>query len=243
MIVDIVYGLSHHNQTWCYISKENLAKELGLTSRTVFSKLNKLIDKGLLIKHPETKHLKTSELYYKLMKNKDKYKLKLIDYEKISYTMKEENISQDYEEFSQDTMKKFHTDYEKISYNNNNNKEIITNTINNKKNKQKVVPIEFQNAYNLYLRKNGLRDVETEFGFFSRKHSDYKEVLKYLETAVENQNRIYKQKETPEEFQIKFGNWLRNREFEAFKKYIPIKTQAQLEYEREQRYLEWESKQ
>jgi predicted transcriptional regulator len=73
MIVDIVFGLSHHNQSWCYISKENLAKELGLTARTVFTKLNKLIEKGLLIKHPETKHLKTSQLYYDLMKNKNKF--------------------------------------------------------------------------------------------------------------------------------------------------------------------------
>lgn len=132
-IADSIYHLSNNPKSkingWCYASKESIAKFFGITSRTIFNNIEKLIKKGLVEKDEETKYLRTTQIWYDCI---------------ILTKMKKE-----YEESSQG-MKKFHSGmkkvhskvgknfiptYEKVShYNNkdNNNNKNIDNEIANK---------------------------------------------------------------------------------------------------------------
>lgn len=97
----------------------------------------------------------------------------------------------------------------------------------------------FHRCYDLYSNRDRLRSVETEFRLFVNKHKDFKEVLVYLETAIQRQNQHYKQKGTETQYQRKFANWLADREFEAFKN--KQQTEAERWAEHEKRALAYEA--
>lgn len=127
-IADSIYHLSNNPssklQGWCYASKETLADFIGITPRSVYNILNKLISIGLVDKDDDTKHLRTTQLWY------DKVVLMELktEYEKTSQCMNK--VQKECKESSVKGMKKFQSDYEKTSHYNN----TIT-TYNNNTNK------------------------------------------------------------------------------------------------------------
>jgi len=80
-VADCVYHLSNNpkNQMggWCYASKETISKMLGTTSKTIFDVMKKLIEKQIIEKEPDTKHLKTTSKWFEsvvLIRAKAEYK-------------------------------------------------------------------------------------------------------------------------------------------------------------------------
>jgi hypothetical protein len=61
-VADLIYNLSKNG--WCYATREYIADCLSLDRRSVTNLTQKLIDKGLMEKDPETKYLRTTDLWY-----------------------------------------------------------------------------------------------------------------------------------------------------------------------------------
>ena len=68
-IADAIYHLSNNPSSkvvgWCYASKEYIADMLGTSRQTIFSNLNKLLSKGLIERDDDTKHVRTTDKWYK----------------------------------------------------------------------------------------------------------------------------------------------------------------------------------
>lgn len=65
-VADLIYQLSsnpENSRGWCYASKEWMGKQLGFSRRSIINLINKLIDKGIVIKNEETNDLKTTNLW------------------------------------------------------------------------------------------------------------------------------------------------------------------------------------
>ena len=67
-IADTIHNLSNNPkspvQGWCYASKDTLAEMLDTTRQTIFTSVKKLIEKGLIKKHEETKYLRTTQKWF-----------------------------------------------------------------------------------------------------------------------------------------------------------------------------------
>jgi len=67
-IADSIYHLSNNLKSpilgWCYATKENLGKYIGISKQATLEIIKNLITKKILIKDEETKYLKTSEKWY-----------------------------------------------------------------------------------------------------------------------------------------------------------------------------------
>jgi DNA-binding MarR family transcriptional regulator len=67
-IADAIYHLSNNPSSnivgWCYASKEYIADMLGTSRQTIFSNLNKLLEKGLIERDDHTKHVRTTDKWY-----------------------------------------------------------------------------------------------------------------------------------------------------------------------------------
>ena len=65
VLCDMIYFLSTNPKNtaggWCYSKRETLADDLGLTKQGVLKMIDKLIEKGFIIKHDVTKFLRTTE--------------------------------------------------------------------------------------------------------------------------------------------------------------------------------------
>lgn len=68
-LADLIYNLGNNPESpyrgWCYAKKEYLAIQLGISRRAVTTMIAKLLDKGLIEKHPETKHLRITIDWYR----------------------------------------------------------------------------------------------------------------------------------------------------------------------------------
>lgn len=64
ILCDMIFYLSKSDSStvpgWCYMSRENIAKEIGLSKQTVLNIIDRLIDKGFLIRNDQSKYLKTT---------------------------------------------------------------------------------------------------------------------------------------------------------------------------------------
>jgi len=64
VVCDWVYVLSTNPESnfsgWCYAGKEQLAKDFGITKPGLLKLIAKMIDIGLIEKHPETRYLRTT---------------------------------------------------------------------------------------------------------------------------------------------------------------------------------------
>jgi hypothetical protein len=124
-LADIIYNLSNNPSSrfpgWCYASKETLSKFLGVTSRTVFEMIERLISKDLIQKEDDTKWLKTTSKWYDLVVL-EKLKIKPNTYEETAQPMKK--VHSTYEETS-------HLDYEETSYDKDNSYNDINKVIIN----------------------------------------------------------------------------------------------------------------
>lgn len=69
-VADTIYHLSNNPSNkygnWCYASKETIGEILGLSKQTVHKIVKKLLDEGLIEKHPITRHLKATERWYRI---------------------------------------------------------------------------------------------------------------------------------------------------------------------------------
>lgn len=63
-VADEIYHLSNNETGWCYKTKENIAERFGISRRSVHSAINALIEAGLVERHSETKHLRTTQKWY-----------------------------------------------------------------------------------------------------------------------------------------------------------------------------------
>jgi len=185
--LDSVYHLSR-KKGYCYQSKKNFGEFLGISERQVYNMIDKLIEKGLLLRD-EQKFLMVTNEFCSI-------------YEKISDMKKVQNDS---EKIAVETLQKFQYDTEKISYNNN------TNNKDNNTNNNLVIFDSFRKKY--IGRKNGL---ETEFKNF-KKHKDYKQILPLLEQALENQIKWASILDSIDAFVPEFPNlstWINQRRWE-----------------------------
>lgn len=70
-LADLIYHLSHNPKSttpgWCYATKEFMAEQLGFEKRSITSMIGKLLEKKLLEKHPKTKYLRTTQVWFDAM--------------------------------------------------------------------------------------------------------------------------------------------------------------------------------
>ena len=68
VLLDMIYVL-HTNpdnklDNWCYMSKNNLAKEIGISKMGLMKMIDRLVVDGFIIKNDATKHLRTTEKWW-----------------------------------------------------------------------------------------------------------------------------------------------------------------------------------
>ena len=65
VLCDMIYFLCTNEKNssggWSYAKRETIASDLGLSKQGVLKLIERLVEKGFLVKHPETKFLKTTE--------------------------------------------------------------------------------------------------------------------------------------------------------------------------------------
>lgn len=70
-LCDLIYNLSNNPKSpvpgWCFASRETLGKRLGLSRRAIFDMIDRLIDRKLIDRHPETKNLRITIDWYKIV--------------------------------------------------------------------------------------------------------------------------------------------------------------------------------
>lgn len=68
VLCDMIHLLSTNPSSdvpgWCFMNKENQAKELDLSRRTIMTLTKKMVQAGFLKKHPTTKHLKSTKKWF-----------------------------------------------------------------------------------------------------------------------------------------------------------------------------------
>jgi hypothetical protein len=67
MLADTIYRLSrpdNHQEGWCWMKKEKLAKQFHITTRQLLNICNTLITKKLIVKDDRTGFLKTTALWF-----------------------------------------------------------------------------------------------------------------------------------------------------------------------------------
>ncbi len=69
-LCDMIYHLSTKPKSsvpgWCYMSRDQMSKEIGVTKRTIIRILDRLIELNFLLKNQETKYLQTTEKWNKV---------------------------------------------------------------------------------------------------------------------------------------------------------------------------------
>lgn len=135
-VLDMVYFLSNNQSNsvgWCYMTRDSMAAELGISKQAVLNLIERLVSVGFLEKHNQTKHLRTTDKWY------------------INYTLGKETLPLVNnvlgKETLPDTVKKVYQDGKETLPNNNiynniyNNSLTIDNNIilNEKKEKRKIV--------------------------------------------------------------------------------------------------------
>jgi hypothetical protein len=64
MIYHLANNPTNPVQGWCFAGRERLGKYIGITRQAVYGIIDKLIEKGLVLKHETSHYLKTTELWY-----------------------------------------------------------------------------------------------------------------------------------------------------------------------------------
>lgn len=160
-VADIIFSLSNNPDAkisgWCFATKETIANFLGISKRTIHEIINRLIEKGLVEKDPESKYLKTTSLWYQSVVL-ERLKIKNVNREESSHIGKKVPYAR--EESSLQVGKKVPT------YNNN-----IINTsikeISSKEDNASVVPLEEKKEYGRPDINELLKDFEEIIGFKS----------------------------------------------------------------------------
>lgn len=68
VLLDMIYHLQVSPRSavkdWCYMKRETMAEEIGITKRGLLGMIDRLIESGFLIRNDETKFLKTTEKWF-----------------------------------------------------------------------------------------------------------------------------------------------------------------------------------
>ena len=64
-IADMIYHLSNNpDYKWCIMTKRDMAEEIGFSKNWILKLIERLIELWLVEKNPQTKHLRTTQLWY-----------------------------------------------------------------------------------------------------------------------------------------------------------------------------------
>lgn len=64
VLCDMIFFLSSTKDSkvpgWCYMTKESMAEEIGLTKQAILNMIDRLVERGFLVKNEQTKYLQTT---------------------------------------------------------------------------------------------------------------------------------------------------------------------------------------
>lgn len=72
-VLDTILRMQNNDSHWCYMSRETMAKDLDLSKQSILNILKSLIDRGLVIKHEQTYHLRCVGDFKKMLDNYKEY--------------------------------------------------------------------------------------------------------------------------------------------------------------------------
>lgn len=187
-LADLIYNLSNNPKSdysgWCYASKDFLAEQLDLSKQTIHALINELVNKGIVERNIETKHLRITFNWYSRVIIKDsKESLPLV---KKVYSDSKESLPQDSKESLLDHSK------ESLLYNDIYNKDNI-----NKDNNSLY-------ASHNYLVNLPLEDIKEFKTKFSLNEDEIKKQGERAFNWVESKNKVKNYKN----FKAFFRNWL-----------------------------------
>ena len=62
-VLDTILRMQNNDAHWCYMSRETMADDLDLSKQSILNIIKGLILKGLVIKHPQTSHLRCAPIF------------------------------------------------------------------------------------------------------------------------------------------------------------------------------------
>jgi hypothetical protein len=62
-VLDTILRMQNNDAQWCYMSRETMADDLDLSKQSILNIVKGLILKGLVIKHPQTSHLRCAPIF------------------------------------------------------------------------------------------------------------------------------------------------------------------------------------
>jgi predicted transcriptional regulator len=182
ILCSIIHKLSFKTGL-CYASKKYLAEQVNVTEQGLYKMLNRLIEKGLIIKQEGTSFLKASD-YFILESELDTK-------QSLGTLQKQEDTKQSLEDTKlslvEQTKQSLEDTKQSLDYNNNNNNIRDNNNNNNnidRNSKIKEYKDIFEESRKIY--KGTKRGCNTEFEVFI-KHKDWQEVLPMLKAAIQRE--------------------------------------------------------
>lgn len=168
---------------FCYASKKYLAEQVNVTEQGLYKMLNRLIEKGLIIRQEGTAFLKASD--YFILESELDTKQSLDTLQKQEDT--KQSLVDTKQSLVEDTKLCLKDTKQSLDYNYNNNN--IRDNNNNNYNIDKISKIKkykdiFEEARKIY--KGTKRGCNTEFEVFI-KHKDWQEVLPMLKAAIQRE--------------------------------------------------------
>lgn len=121
-LADLIHNLANNPKAearWCYASRETLASTLSVTKQYVIKMIAILIEKGLVERHPLTKQLRTTQLWYDSVVVKKDGKQSLLSVNKVDQDGKQSLPDATHNDGKQSLPNNNNI------YNNNYNKELV----------------------------------------------------------------------------------------------------------------------
>jgi hypothetical protein len=159
-VADSIYNLSNNPGSrvpgWCYASKKKISQMLGFKQWSIFNILSNLQRKGLIERDPETKYIKTTQLWY------DTVILGKIKLKQKGDFVKNKDVCENhigYVKITEDLCENHIPSYVKTTYNNN--------IYNNKKRERETLPLDSPKKSPEMISKSPLQEDIKQWGEFS----------------------------------------------------------------------------
>ena len=179
-VLDIITRISRNGKRACYANKENIAKMLGTTRRTVTESVKRLTEKGLIEKGKNPKHLHPTDYWLEKLKGERK------KWEDTSHLKREKHLPKKERNFL--TKNEKNVIYrEDFSHPTNNNK---TSKKNNEKHtlKSECEKYPFESFWNMYDKKADRAKCEKVWGKIT--DTDRAEIFRVLPTYIDSTPNI-----------------------------------------------------
>ena len=179
ILCSIIHKLSFKTG-FCYASKKYLAEQINVTEQGLYKILNRLIEKGLIIRQGGTAYLKATEKF--IIESEIDTKQSLVTLQDTKQSLEDTKQS-----LVEHTKQSLEATKQSLDYNNNNNN--IRDNNNNNYNIEKNSKIKdnkdiFEEARKIY--RGTKRGCNTEYEVFI-KHKDWQEVLPNLKAAIQRE--------------------------------------------------------